>query len=215
MIENKDYFVVAGSFATLEEAQQRRVTVAAKLVGRDVNVYNPIQGSGPSLYSVVVAPNLPFDEAKRVLAEVSKAGFPSAYIWTFGVALRQWMPCVTTTVKERTWTLVTLQGIDHPITLALGNLYRVDRGPDKSRLDIIDSASAYSGPSKKFDDKSPEPPADVTTEFRFSGHNTRNKTFPPLTISGRVFDVRIVELNQGCLGPCQTAAVEICEDFAQ
>jgi hypothetical protein len=120
--------------------------------------------------------------------------------------------CVKTTVKERTWMLVTPPGMDHPITLALADLYRVDRGPDASRLYVIDGANVYSGPSKTFDKNTPRPPANITAELRFSGHKTVNKTFPPLTISGRMFTVRIVQLDQGCLSRgCQTATIEICE----
>jgi uncharacterized protein YigE (DUF2233 family) len=119
--------------------------------------------------------------------------------------------CVKATVKERTWILLTLPEMDHPITLGLADLYRIDNGPDASRVVVINSANVYSGRSNTFDKDTPPPPVNLTTELRFSGHNTVNETFPAFTISGRMFTLRIVQLKKYCVGHCQTAIIEVCE----
>jgi len=212
VVPNRDYFVIAGSFATLEDAQRAQTAVAAKL-GRDVSLYGPPEGSTPPLYSVVVSPNLSFDDAKKTLADVSSAGFSSSYIWTFGLPLRPWTPqCARLTAKERTWALATLPGSGEQITVAISDLYRVYRGSDESRLYIIRGASVYTDSSHKFHKNTPPPPADITTELTFSGP----KSFPSVSISGRKFTIRVSSVAHGCIGKgCQTATVEICEDFAQ
>lgn len=116
-------------------------------------------------------------------------------------------PCAHATIKERTWQHLLLPGGDGSATLALGNLYRVSRGPDASHLYIIGNSLLYTGTSGKFSAAAKPTPADMLAEFKFS----TPKDFPTFKIRGNAYHLRITSLNHDCLtAGCQSLTLEVC-----
>jgi hypothetical protein len=97
-------------------------------------------------------------------------------------------PCAAATLNERTWQLFALPVRRQPIILALSDLFRVNRGPDSSKLYVITSP-IYSGDSGKFDKNTPRPPDDITTILAFS----EPKAFPPVPIAGHKYTLRVTK----------------------
>lgn len=87
-IPNKDYFVVLGSFSSVDDAQREKLIAQGKLPGYPIEVYGPPPGYAPALFSVVLAPNLTIEDAKTYLEKAQGAGYSSSYIWTFGIPQR-------------------------------------------------------------------------------------------------------------------------------
>jgi hypothetical protein len=101
---NRDYFVVLGTFSSVDVAQKFREIALGKLTGLSVELYGPPPGYVPALYSVVVSPNRTIDEAKALQSQAVGLGYSSTYIWTFGLPLRPSPECSTTPVKEHIFT---------------------------------------------------------------------------------------------------------------
>jgi hypothetical protein len=93
-LPNRDYFVIAGSYPSLPQAQKEQAAAKLRFTGRSVELYAAPDGYAPPLYSVVVSPNLAFDDATTLLKGVAEAGYKSSYIWTFGLPLRPAQPPV-------------------------------------------------------------------------------------------------------------------------
>jgi hypothetical protein len=92
VVPSRDYFVIAGSYPSLSEAQQEKSVVRGQLHGVAIETFGSPDGYAPPLYSTVISPNLTFEDASALLKTVSEAGFRSAYIWTFGIPLRPAKP---------------------------------------------------------------------------------------------------------------------------
>lgn len=101
---NRDYFVVLGSFSSVDVAQKAREKALRKLSGLSIELYGPPPGYAPALYSVVVSPNRTIDEAKALQSQAVGLGYSLAYIWTFGLPLRPTPECSTRLVKEHVFT---------------------------------------------------------------------------------------------------------------
>ncbi|HEY6448287.1 MAG TPA: SPOR domain-containing protein [Acidobacteriaceae bacterium] len=84
----RNYFVIVASSADPEAALQQKQSLAGRFSGKDVEVYRSPDGYSPVLYCVVVSPNLTFADANTLLKQISPMGFPTAYVWTFGLPLR-------------------------------------------------------------------------------------------------------------------------------
>lgn len=87
-IPNRNYFVILGSYAMESQAEQQAKQAQQKLKGLRIETYSAPPNYSRALYSVVCAANTTFDEAKAALAKVVKAGYESAYIWTFDLPIR-------------------------------------------------------------------------------------------------------------------------------
>jgi hypothetical protein len=158
--------------------------------------------------SVVKNKYLTFDEKTgayrfytllQISSDIRKLNFTAA---------RNEDPCSkAATINERTWQRLELPGDAGTITLALGSLYRVSRGPEASHLYIIDSSSVYTGTSGKFDENAKALPAGLTKEFRFS----EVKDFPPFKIHGAAYNLSITGIDHTCVGfGCQKLTVKLC-----
>jgi hypothetical protein len=115
--------------------------------------------------------------------------------------------CAHVTLKERTWERLALPGGDGTATLALGDLYRLNRGPDASHLYLLSNSAGYTGSSGKFVTPAKTKPTGLIMEFSFSAP----KNFPVFNVGGTAYQLRITGLDHNCLtAGCQSLTLEIC-----
>lgn len=83
---SRDYFVILSASASADVARQQQAAMAPKFAGKRVELFRTPDGYSPTLYCVVLSPNVTFGDAQNL----QKQALPiarSAYIWTFGYAV--------------------------------------------------------------------------------------------------------------------------------
>jgi hypothetical protein len=203
--------VGTGEDASIASAEQQSIddAVAAAVkqvsVGRNTDIKRLTSFIASS--SIIENKYFTFDERRglytyytllHISEDIRKLDFSAAPIKN---------PCAQVTIKERTWEHLALPGGNGTATLALGDLYRVNRGPDSSHLFILNNSPFYTGTSGKFGTTAKTNPADVITEFKFS----TAKDFPTFEIRGIAYHLRIISLDHNCItAGCQSLTLEFC-----